>query len=208
MGTMRSAVVSGAVVVALVLLGAWGAPAASAAAPDPYNPSVSTECGVTVPTRVSSGARLAISLRVTANSGADCVGDVRVQVRGADDGALRSSAAVLWSRTVRYEGEPLRLRGPALPDGRYVVTSQFNPDDASFADCDGRAVVTVGGQLPDDDPEGPGGSDDNDENAPAGGFLPDTGGPDLLWLLLGIGMVGTGAVVVARSRRREPAAVA
>lgn len=205
MGTIRSAVISGAVVAAFVVLGAWGAPAAHSAAPDPYNPSVSTECGVTVPTRVSSGARLTITLRVTANSPVDCIGDIRVQVRAADgDAALRSAVgAVLWSRVLRYEGDPVQLRGPALPDGRYVVTSQFNPDDASFVECDGRAVLTVGGQTSDPDPEGPGDGDDG-----SGGFLPDTGGPDLFWLLVGVGMVGTGSVVVARSRRREAAALA
>ena len=80
---------------------------------------------------------------------------------------------------------------------RWLVTAVFHPTDKTFRGSrDGWTfeVVDGGGDNPD--------ADDNDND----GLLPDTGGPALLWLLLGVGLVGggAGAVVVAR-RRRETA---
>lgn len=200
MGTFRSVIASAAMVAASVVLGA----SAAQAAPDPYNPSVSTECGVTVPTRVGPGQHVVVRLRVTANSTAECTGTIRVTIRRSGTTATVAAGAAVWTRTVHYDGEPMSVRGPRLPEGSYVVNSQFKPDDAAFKDCDGRAAFTVGRGGPGDDDNN---DDDNDENGP-GGLLPDTGGPALLWLLVGVGLTGAGTATVVHARRRQGAVIA
>jgi hypothetical protein len=198
MGTFKSVIASAAIMAASVVL---GAPAADAA-PDPYNPSVSTECGVTVPTRVGPRQHVVVRLRVTANTTAECTGAIRVTIRRS--GTTTVAGTAVWTRTVQYDGEPLRIRGPQLPEGSYVVTSQFKPDDAAFKKCDGRAAFTVGRGNGND---GDDNDNDNDDNGP-GGLLPDTGGPAMLWLLVGVGLVGAGTVTVVHARRRQDAAIA
>lgn len=182
----------------LVLLTAapWvTAATASAQAPDPYSPAVDTRCSVSVPTSVRPGARVVARARVQANSPSDPTGAVTLTVR--------NHGSVVWSRTVDYPGHPIRVDGPVLgTEGSYRVTAAFRAEDPRMfrrcADAAEFAVDAVGGeQDPDRDPEqGPGGDS-------LGGILPDTGGPDLLWLLLGLALVGGGAGAVVYSRRRH-----
>jgi hypothetical protein len=47
-----------------------------------------------------------------------------------------------------------------------------------------------------------GGGDHPGDDTDDGGLLPDTGGPALLWLLLGVGLVGGGIATVLYARRR------
>ncbi|WP_183094590.1 LPXTG cell wall anchor domain-containing protein, partial [Nocardioides stalactiti] len=162
------------------------------AAPDPYSPSAETECSVEVPSVVEPGDRVVIRVSVASNTPTPPTGEIDVEILAVPGGKS------LFSKTVAYSGGVKRIVGPALPDDeKYEVTTRFRPSDDSFLRCRVNALFAVDNAT---DNNGP---DDND-NGPDG-LLPDTGGPAMLWLLLGVGLVGGGAGAVVYSRRRSAA---
>lgn len=189
----------GSVVIAGALLGAAslvGTPAAGAAvAPDPYSGGVQTSCRVSVPPTLEPGNRVVVTVSVRANSGEAPSGDIDLSIRTTPGGNS------VFHKTVPYNGGNKRIVGPRLQGGDYEVISRFRPGNDEFLRCRGQLGFEVQALGDDRDP------DDGDDNGP-GGLLPDTGGPALLWLLLGTTMVGGGAATVVYARRRTDAATA
>lgn len=189
----------GSVVLAGAILGAVslvGVPAqAAATAPDPYSGKIETDCNIDVPAVVEPGKRVVIKISVSANSPTPPKGKVDLAIK------TRPGGNVVWDKTVKYNGGTKTVVGPVLETGQdYTVTSRFRPSDDTFARCHASAAFAVdsaGGNNPDGD----------DDNGP-GGLLPDTGGPALLWLLLGVGLVGGGSATVVYARRRSAPAPA
>ena len=187
----------GSVLLAGAILGAVslvGVPAqAGSAAPDPYSGSVETECSIDVPAIVEPGKRVVVRVSVDANSPTPPTGTIRVAI------ATRPGGDEVWDKTVGYNGGTKRVVGPVLAENRdYIATARFFPADNTFARCRASEAFTT-------DSDGDGGPDEGDDGP--GGLLPDTGGPAMLWLLLGVGLIGggTGAVVYARRRTASPA---
>lgn len=180
-----------------------GATAATASDPDPYSAKIATETKVSTPSPIRTKTKVAITIDVTANSPTSPTGTVEVTLHSAPGGAgqARSAAADLdgWTRTIRYDGSTARLTGPAFSEtGDWLVTAEFTPGDSQFRGSRGATTFEV---ITSD---GGDGSDDGDDN---GGLLPDAGGPGLVWLVLGLGLVGIGiAGVLAVRRRRAPTA--
>lgn len=186
----------GSVLLAGAILGAAslvGAPsAAHASAPDPYSGGITTECSISVPAHLQVGDKVKITVKVKANSPTPPTGKL--------DLAISEHGNQLWAKTVSYHGGTKTVVARSLPKGNdYRATARFRPADKSFKPCHAGVQFAVAGT--------------NDHNhhghdGGPGGLLPDTGGPALLWLLLGIGLVGggSGAVVYAR-RKQAPATV-
>lgn len=187
-----SVVLAGAILGAVSLVGV-PAQAGGAVAPDPYSPSIDTECSISVPAVVRPGKRVVIRVSVDANSPDTPTGKVTVTI------TERPSGDFVWDRTVNYNGGTKKIVGPVLDRGQsYLATARFFPSDNTFERCRASAAFTV---------------DDVDDNNPPdddgpGGLLPDTGGPAMLWLLLGVGLVGGGAGTVVYARRRNSPATA
>lgn len=181
----------------LLLALALVVPAGSAAA-EPYAPQVPTRVSIVVKAEV--GERIAVVLRVSANAEERPTGTLEVSLtlatptaRGAD------SATAEWSTTARYDGGRLLVEGPELAPGAYVASAAFAPDTETFLPSEEMTRFRLGGGDGDGDADG----DSSEDN---GGILPDTGGPNLLWLLLGTALVGGGVGVVVYVRRRQAAA--
>ena len=182
----------GSVVLASALLGAValvGAPAQASSAPDPYSPSVDTQCSIDVPATEEPGDRVVVRITVSANSPTPPKGKVDLTISTSPGGDT------VWTRTVNYNGGTKTVVGPVLPKDDYKASARFRPNDNTFNGCRDSELFAVDSidQGPPDDP-GP------------GGLLPDTGGPALLWLLAGVGLVGGGAATVAYARRRSATA--
>jgi len=171
-----------------------GAPGPASA--DPYTAQARTTCRVDVPTQVERGGRVTIDVEVAANSDTAPRGTLRV--------VLRHSGEQLWARTVRYDGQPVRLDGPALVAlGRYEVSARFTPTDRSvFRGCSGSDSLRVVNDIDDGDDGDDGDQPDTVPPTDTDGTLPDTGGPHRLWLLLGAALVALGGGLVVASRRR------
>lgn len=165
---------------------------ATAAVAEPYSPKIPTETLIEV-TVQGPGQPVIIHVSASANYPTPPEGDIAVQLNAASSTAVggRSvSAAPLLTTTVHFVDDPVRINGPALPRGRYIGTAQFTPDDGNlFLPSDDTTAFRIGVGA------GPGGG-------PNGGGLPDTGGPNMMWLLLGSGLVVAGAGSVAYGRRR------
>ena len=82
--------------------------------------------------------------------------------------------------------------------GHYVVHARFHAADGStFKDCHNNTAFDVrNGDGP-----GPGPGPDPGIDNPDG-LLPDTGGPNLLWLILGLMLVGSGGGLVYAAKRK------
>lgn len=187
-----SVVLAGAILGAVSLVGV-PTQAAHAAAPDPYSGSIETDCGVSVPAVVKPGKPVIIKISVDANSPTPPTGQVTVAIK------VKPSGNTVWDKTVNYNGGTKTVVGPVLDNSRnYSVSSRFKPSDATFAKCHAAVAFAVGTAND---------NDDDDDNGP-GGLLPDTGGPALLWLLLGVGLVGGGTATVVYARRRSAPATA
>lgn len=167
---------------------------------DEYTPDVPTECTVEVPTAVA-GRSVVVEAAVSANSNTPVTGTVRLSIsRG-------SSGREAWSTTARYNGSRLRIEGPSLPRGSYTASSQFTSDNDVYADCASDVRFRVGngngngGQVggEGDSAGGSGGSGGSVGGLSTG--LPNTGGPHLMLLLLGLGLVTAGGGVLTRARR-------
>ncbi len=185
-----SVVIAGAILGAVTLV---GAPAQAAVAPDPYSGSIETQCSIDVPAVIEPGKRVTIKVSVDANSPTPPTGRVTVTI------TERPGGDFVWDRTVNYNGGTKRIVGPVLDkDRRYAATARFVPSDDTFERCRASAPFAVDA-IDDNQPP-----DDNDPD----GLLPDTGGPALLWLLLGLALVGGGSATVAYARRRTSLATA
>lgn len=159
--------------------------------PGHYPPTPQPKCSINVPP-VNEDGRVIIRIAATSN-GAAPTGTMTVRISGPTSGR-----GVLWSKSVHYGGSPMTVVGPRLPQGSYEVTTRFDPHNGSdFRACHGALAFGVG--AADEEDEG----GDGDGNG--GGILPNTGGPHLLWLLLGTGLVGVGSGSVIVARRRVPA---
>lgn len=192
----------GALVLAGALLGAAslvGAPAhgSTAVAPDPYSGAIQTQCSIDVPAVVRPGKHVRITVGVSANSPTRPTGKIKLTITDAGPSpevAARGTGDVVWTKTVPYNGGTKKVVGPVLPKDRaYAAQARFIPRDDTFRGC--RAT----------DPFVVANVDDNQNPPDEGpdGLLPDTGGPALLWLLLGVGLIGGGAAAVVYSRRRR-----
>lgn len=191
-----------AVLVGMLLFALVVGPAPVAdAAPDPYEPKAPTECVVRVPAKIKEGNRPTVQVRVEANSQAKPTGTVTVRLFGETSGIALAKAGEIWSTTRHFDGTPLTIKGPVLDQvGKYRLTSLFEPDNSSdFKKCRGSAEFEVEVKSATDR------RDDDDGDQGASGLLPNTGGPYLWLLLLGLGLVGGGTVVVVYGRRRDPA---
>lgn len=184
----------GSVVLAGALLGAVslvGAPAhAVSSAPDPYSGNIDTSCSINVPEVVESGKHVVIKVSVTANS--------PKTPKGMVDLSISEAGSTVWTKSVSYNGGTKTVVGPVVPKADYVAKMRFRPSGNTFDPCrdvDAFEVGAINDNTPPDD-------------AGPGGLLPDTGGPALLWLLVGVGLVGGGAATVAYSRRRNAPAPA
>ena len=194
--------VAGMLAASVVLASAFvGAVEAAPSTSDPYSSRINTETTVRTPTPIQTDTKVRISVKVTANSPQAPTGTVTLTLHSNPSSAGQSLPAAAdldgWTRTIDYNGGTEHLLGPAFPKtGTWAVTAVFHPGDNTFRGSRDSWIFKV--------VDGPGDNDgDDDDN---GGLLPDTGGPALLWLLLGIGLVGggTGAVVLARRRRETP----
>jgi hypothetical protein len=189
--TMRRLLVSVfAAALAMAPVGLAGTPAH---ADDSYAPEVPTSCHVDVPT-VKVGRRVVLEIEVSSNSNLPEVGsvDLAISTAGPARAARASRVAargVVWTRTVRYEGSPIKVVGPRLPRGQYRVTMEFTPDSGEFIGCRNAARFRVGAGGDN------GGEDDDNPN------LPNTGGPHLSLLLVGLALLAAGGGGVAESRR-------
>lgn len=169
---------------------------ATAAVADPYTPKIPTETVIEV-TSTGPGDPISIVVSASANYPTPPEGDIAVVI-SASSGAARNArsvvAAPLFTTTVHFVDEPITIEGPGLPEGTYLGSAELTPDDTGLF-------------LPSDDTDafrvGAGGETGGEEDD---GGLPGTGGPSVMWLILGTGLVGAGAGGVTYSRRRQGAA--
>jgi LPXTG-motif cell wall-anchored protein len=185
-----------------VMSASVGAGQAAPSASDPYSTKITTKTVVRTPTPIHTDTHVDISVKVTANSPTTPTGEIKLTLHSSTGGGGQARSAAAgpdgWTRTISYNGGTDHVRGPAFPKvGDWLVTAVFTPADDTFRGSrDGWVFEVISGN---------GGDDNGDDNNDDGGLLPDTGGPALLWLLLGVGLVGAGgaAVVVARRRRES-----
>ncbi|UUW89577.1 MULTISPECIES: hypothetical protein [Pimelobacter] len=170
---MRRLLVLASAVIALLVV-ALCVPGAARADTDPYSPKVPTSCHVSVPAAVV-GQRVVVRVRVEASDGQDPRGTVRLTLNSEP-----------WSTTVAYDGAPLRIVGPRMKPGKHTARVRFTPQGNRYTGCRDEAPFGIGGE---------------DHGPPPDG-LPNTGGPSLLVLLSGLGLVAAGGGLVEVGRRR------
>ena len=184
------------------------------AADDDYAARVRTSCHVAVPAVVSAGT--APRIRVDVRPNAPAADTPAARPAGSVTVSIRRGGVGIFSETVDYHGAPVTLQGPTLNEpGRYQVRETFRTADGSvYESCQGEASFQLASHNdgPDDGPDD--GSDDGPDAGPGpnpgvqnpGGLLPgglpDTGGPNVVWLLLGLALVGCGGGLVIAARRR------
>lgn len=202
--------------VAVALLGSTLASPSAHASADPYQARVPTSTTVTVPGVVRADTAVDTRVVVRANGAAPSRPSGRAAAAAATGptGKIRLTYTRVGggfraTMTKPYTGRAIRFAGPELPKvGRYTVRAVYVPaDDSTYrssSDTDASRVGTGG-------PDGPGGpGTGTDGPGPSGGtatdgLLPDTGGPDVRWLLLGLLLVGSGiGLLVAGRERRSP----
>jgi hypothetical protein len=184
------------VLLALLSVAVFVLPAAGADAA-PYNPRIPTTTHITAVAH-GPGNSVTLLVRVTANGGGTPKGslDLTVSPASAAGRDARAGSATPWHKTVAYNGGRISVTGPVVGRGSYVATASFDASRHKFLNSSDLTRFRVGnGSPPHHD------DNDNDNN----GILPGTGGPNLLWLLLGGGLVLAGAGAVAVSRRERAA---
>ena len=212
-----------AAMVALVLTSFALAPGlgAPANAADDYTSNVRTSCHLTVPAVVQIDDSPRIRVHVRPNAPAPAAGKAAAQraaraeqPTGTVTVSVTRAGTRIFNRTVAYNGSPITVVGPVITrPGHYVVDARFVAADGGvFGNCQDTAAFDVREGGGPDGPDGPGGGTDGPGPGPdggtdnPGGLLPDTGGPDRGWLLLGLALVagGLGLVMASRERRRSP----
>ncbi|UDY23609.1 hypothetical protein [Nocardioides sp. Kera G14] len=136
-------------------------------------------------TTASASARTAIAPAVSLRTGV----------------AGRASGTVVRSGTYRFDGSPITVKLSGLKKGTYVASASFTPDNADrFLPSTGQNTFRVGASAL----QATATADDTDtdalSNAVAG--LVNTGGPDRVWLILALALLGVGSVGMYVGRRR------
>ncbi|HWI42793.1 MAG TPA: LPXTG cell wall anchor domain-containing protein [Nocardioides sp.] len=177
----------------LLIAGFVAAPATIAAA-DPYSPKLPTQTHISADVQ-GPGKPVILHVSASANYSKPPTGDIKVKLFSASStarGARAVAARPLLTTTVHFTNHAIRIEGPRLARGKYTATAAFSPDnEALFLPSDAMTAFRVG-----NDEVSPTPPDDN---------LPNTGGPDLLWLLLGGGLLAAGAGAIGFDRRRRRA---
>ena len=198
-----------AAVLALVLSAFVVAPGlgVSANAADDYTAGVRTSCSIAVPAvvRANAAPRIKVTVRPNAPSaaaGAKAAAQRADQPTGTVELSITKAGTSIFSKSVAYNGRPVTIVGPRVTQpGHYVVHAKFRTDDGTvFKSCQNTDAFDLrAGTDPDRNP--PSGGNEN-----PGGLLPDTGGPNMYWLVLALVLVGSGAslVYVARRGPRAP----
>ncbi len=198
MGIFKEAHVLRKLVALSALVAAFVAVPATTAVAEPYTPQIPTRTLIEV-TVQDPGEPVILHVSASANYPTPPEGDIAVQLTApgtAARGAQAVVAAPIFTTTVHFVDDPVRIVGPRLPKGTYLASAEFTPDDVDlFLPSDDSTRFRVGA----------GGGDDGDDDGNDG--LPNTGGPNMMWLILGGGLVAAGAGGVGISRRRQTAAV-
>jgi LPXTG-motif cell wall-anchored protein len=181
----------------LLGLGLTAAPA-HAAKKDPYVASVATHCAADSVRAVKRGNTFATHVEIQANGNRSPKGTVELSY-------TRLAGGFRATKSAHYPGHAIDVKSPALTKvGKYRIKTSFTPTNGSrFRACSSSYTVNVQAGLgPSHDGNPPGVGPNDDGN----GILPNTGGPDLLWLLLALALLAGGAalVYVDRRRRRSP----
>lgn len=175
-----------------LLVAAFIAAPASLASADPYNTKLPTRTHIEV-TVNGPDEPIILHVSASANYPTPPPGDIEVRVLAGTStarGARAVGAAPLFTTTVHFTDDPVRIVGPRLPRGSYAATAEFTPDDSTlFLPSDDATNFRVGDEV-------------SPVAAGPGDGLPDAGGPNLMWLLLGGGLVAAGAGALGLSRRR------
>lgn len=162
---------------------------------DGYTVKIPTVTKIQVIT-AEPGRPVVLEVSASADYPTPPAGNIEVTISasgGAARGARAAAARPVFSTTVHFVDKPVRVTGPRLPKGSYLARAELSPDNAAlFLPSSDTTRFRIGA--------GEGGHDTS------GGGLPNTGGPDLMWLLLGGGLVAVGAGGVSYGRRREAAA--
>lgn len=183
-----------ATLAALLVGGTVGA--ASTAGAATYGNKVSTTCNVSVLARAHQPVRARVG--VSANASDPIRGRVSITVTGGPSGAR------VWSTSVRYNGSPVNLTGPALPAGHYQAAARFASGSGVYLDA--RCSSAFNARAVADEHSGGSGSSAGSGGGGLGGLsggLPNTGGPSKWWLVLGFGLMLAGGASVYGSRARR-----
>ncbi|MBM0128098.1 LPXTG cell wall anchor domain-containing protein [Pimelobacter simplex] len=171
------------------------APSAPSSAEDGYTVKIPTVTDIQVIT-AEPGEPIVLQVSASANYPTPPAGNIAVTVSSGGSAAQGAQAVVakpVFTTTVHFTDKPVRVKGPRLPKGGYLAHAALSPDNAAlFLPSSDTARFRIGAAD--------GGGDDK------GGALPNTGGPDLLWLVLGGGLVAAGVGSVSYGRRRATAA--
>lgn len=176
-----------------LLVAAFVAAPATLAAAEPYTPKLPTQTHIQVDI-AGPGKPVILHVSASANYPTPPEGDIKVKLfsaRSTARGARAVAAAPLMTRTVHFTDEPVRIDGPRLGYGSYTATAAFTPDNSDlFLPSDNMKGFRVGDEI-----------SPVTANAPNDG-LPNTGGPSLVWLVLGAGLVVAGAGTIGFGRRQ------
>ena len=112
---------------AVLSIAVVGVPAGTAQAADPTEPeSIPTQTIIEI-VRAVPGKPVLLDVSATANYPVPPEGDIDVAISAAA-GTARSARAVaaapLFTTTVHFVDEPVRVTGPVLPRGRYLATAR------------------------------------------------------------------------------------
>ncbi|GAA3550967.1 LPXTG cell wall anchor domain-containing protein [Nocardioides daeguensis] len=169
------------------------APSAPAGAEDGYTAKIPTVSHIQVIT-AEPGKPIVLEVSASADYPTPPAGDIAVTVSSSGTAARGARALVskpVFTTTVHFTDRPIRVTGPRLPKGAYLARQDFSPDNtALFLPSSDSTRFRIGAA----------------DGGEPGGALPNTGGPDMAWLLLGGGLVAVGAGGVGFGRRRGTAA--
>ncbi len=170
---------------------------ASAADDDPYTNGVRTSCQIDVPAVVEVDH--APRIRVTVRPNSPAAGNRAERPKGTVTVRINRKGTSIFTKTVPYEGRTVTVEGPVLKQtGPYVVRAKFRTaDGTTFKSCSNETSFGVRAE----NTPGPGPGPNPGPHDPDG-VIPDTGGPNLLWLILGLLLVGSGSGLVYIAKRR------
>ncbi|MCR1782772.1 LPXTG cell wall anchor domain-containing protein [Nocardioides carbamazepini] len=179
-----------------MLTAAFAVAPSTPAQADGYTPKIPTVTTIKVIAN-EAGKPVVLEVSASANHPTPPAGNIAITLATggtAARGARALVAAPVFTTTVHFVDQAIRVEGPRLPKGKYVATAALTPDNAALFLPSSGTTQTF--RVDSDDDNGSGGGGDQ------GAGLPNTGGPDLMWLLLGGGLVVAGAGGVSYGRRR------
>jgi LPXTG-motif cell wall-anchored protein len=194
----------------LMVLGVAPGFVAPADAADPYTPNQPSSCHLAVPAIVQVNHAPRITITVRPSGPAQAAGTRQAAHRAAVQRAAQPHGTVevtitrngspIFSRTVNYNGRPVTIQGPVITQpGHYVVHARFRAaDNSEFRGCSNNNAFNIRTGPDHVNPPPPNGG-----NNP-GGVLPDTGGPNVWWLVIALSAIGVGGGLVLYSKRRPP----